>query len=64
MAEFWKMIAWLLKEHFGIFLAVCALAAVWLSALAMILDYFFGWLNARIIVNRDRQKYRCINDEF
>ena len=29
MADIWKMVAWLLQEHFGWFLVVCAVAAVW-----------------------------------
>ena len=58
MAEVWKMVAWLLREQFGWFLLVCAVAAVWLSALAMLLEYIVGEIRARIAVWSHNRMYR------
>ena len=58
MADIWKMIAWLLEEHFGWFLVVCALAAVWHSALAMLLEYAAGEIAARIAVRKHNSMFR------
>lgn len=57
-----EMLRWLITEHFGWFMICCAVAALWLGTLAMIIEYFCGWVSARITVYRDRQKYRTLND--
>lgn len=58
MADIWKMIAWLLEEHFGWFLVVCAVAAIWLSAAAMLIEYAIAAIVAKIIVKRHRDMFR------
>lgn len=58
MADIWKMVAWLLQEHFGWFLAVCAVAAAWLTALAMIVEWAVGEIAARIAVKRHNDMFR------
>ena len=57
--EFMKMVAWLIKEHFGAFLALCAVLAVWLGALAFIIEYFTAEIKARLYAKKERDKYRC-----
>lgn len=58
MADIWKMVAWLLDEHFGWFLVVCAVAAAWLTALAMIVEYAVNEITARLAVKRHNDMFR------